>query len=394
VRVIFVTHSTQLYGANRSLLNLIDGVRPCGVQPLVVAPDSGDITWALHERGVPVHLAGLELWVDAKVATGVYGESPKESWGRHRLEAFRRLRTNEWSVRHCRAALSQWKPDVVYSNSSATPFGAMLAFALRVPHVWHIREFLDLHYGFRLDWGRSLSRWALRTASARIFVSEALRTHHIKKRDPCSHVIYNGIATASEFDRLLDATRSHKRSSEAYTFACVGLVYPSKGQEDAVRAMASLNHSNIRARLLIVGGGSLPPLRELAASVGVADKVEFLGEVRDVHRIYNECDAILMCSRNEGMGRVTVEAMAHGLPVIGADSGGTPELVQSGYNGFLYSPGDVKALADHMLRLVEDRQLGTQMGMNGWRFARERCTTEGYANSVYQVLASVGPQCR
>jgi hypothetical protein len=81
------------------------------------------------------------------------------------------------------------------------------------------------------------------------------------------------------------------------------------------------------------------------------------------------------------MGRVTAEAMAASRPVIGHAAGGTPELIQHGQTGLLYS-GGVDALAASMRRLLEQPAWGRQLGEAAWRDARERFTIERYAESV------------
>ena len=95
-----------------------------------------------------------------------------------------------------------------------------------------------------------------------------------------------------------------------------------------------------------------------------------------------------MCSRDEAMGRVTVEAMASGLPVIGHARGGTPELVRDGITGFLYTDG-AEALAARMLELVGDLSRAKRMGRGGAEEASKRFTVEGYASEVLAVYRSV-----
>jgi glycosyltransferase involved in cell wall biosynthesis len=95
-----------------------------------------------------------------------------------------------------------------------------------------------------------------------------------------------------------------------------------------------------------------------------------------------------MCSRNEAMGRVTVEAMGSGLPVIGHASGGTPELLEDGRTGLLY-PGGAEELAERMNTLVTNRAMARDLGNNGMLSAMERFNVERYASEVLEVYRSV-----
>lgn len=66
IKVAFLTHYTRLYGANRSLLNLIDGLSEYGISSYVISPSEGDITEALRVRGIPVEILPIELWVSPR----------------------------------------------------------------------------------------------------------------------------------------------------------------------------------------------------------------------------------------------------------------------------------------------------------------------------------------
>jgi glycosyltransferase involved in cell wall biosynthesis len=122
--------------------------------------------------------------------------------------------------------------------------------------------------------------------------------------------------------------------------------------------------------------------------LAVTDRVEFWGYIPDPERAFLTADAALMCSRNEAMGRVTVEAMSACRPVIGFDSGGTSELIDQDRTGLLYR-GDANALAECMARYVRAPELAHQHGEAGWRVARQRHSTETYAAQIFEVLRGV-----
>ena len=95
-----------------------------------------------------------------------------------------------------------------------------------------------------------------------------------------------------------------------------------------------------------------------------------------------------MCSKNEGMGRVTVEGMSACKPVIGYDNAGTSELIEHEHTGLLYSHGH-EELASNMLCILENPEFGYKMGENAWQIARRKFTIESYADCVYRVLSSI-----
>jgi glycosyltransferase involved in cell wall biosynthesis len=277
--------------------------------------------------------------------------------------------------------------DAVYTNVSVIPIGGMAALWLGRPHVWHIREFGDRDFQFYFNWGERMDRWFLRRATARIAVSAAVRSHVLPGcSEACqTRVVYNGVVRTAELDRLHGQARETRGIRQPYTFLMVGAVYPRKGQMTAIQALAALRRRSSDARLVIVGEGQVAECQELAAELGVADRVEFWGYQPDPAVAYRAADAVLMLSPNEAMGRVTVEAMAACRPVIGYDNAGTSELIQHEQNGLLYQDG-VEALVACMERCVRSPEWARELGEQGWESVRGSYTVETYARQVYAIL--------
>ena len=112
-----------------------------------------------------------------------------------------------------------------------------------------------------------------------------------------------------------------------------------------------------------------------------------ISESAPSHKIY--ADVVLMCSRREAFGRVTVEGMKLGKPVIGTRSGGTPEIVQEGETGFLYAPGDAQELAAKIGHLYANRAVRDLMGATARVCARERFNQQKYGRDVENILRRV-----
>jgi len=394
LRVAFITHYATLHGANRSLLALVDGLENYGVTSFVVAPEEGPLTEALRSRRVDHAVIPIRSWVSPRNHVGAHHDhitGTLYSGLQWTYNAMQLLRENVGLLPELLARLRAWGVDVIYTNTSVTEIGAMAACAMRRPHVWHIREFGDLDYGAHYHWGKKLCRFIIGRADAAIAISDAIRSYHLAAADPeKSFVIYNGVASLQDLDRLFHTaqTQTSPVRTDEYTFSLVGIIHPAKGQAEAVRALALLRNDMPGARLLIVGPGNADALRETAAALGVSESIEFWGYVEDPYEAYLASDAVLMCSRNEAMGRVTAEAMAACRPVIGFNSGGTQEIIEHEHTGLLYKGGP-EELARCMRRFMQDPSWARQLGENGWHVAREKYTVEAYAASVYTVLVSV-----
>jgi len=292
--------------------------------------------------------------------------------------------------------LRPWDPDLIHTNSSTTPFGALVAEVLNLPHVWHVREFGDLDYGLVHDLGSSVFRWFLDRADHLLAVSDVIRRHVLADIDTPTEVIYNGVVSE---DRLLELRETARdttadapwKEEGVFTFAILGRIRESKGQAQAVRAVHRLAENDRSARLLIAGEGNrgaTEKLHRLCRNLSIDDRVSFLGYVDEPFGVYRSADAVLMCSSQEAMGRVTVEAMAAMRPVIGRNAAGTSELVEHEVSGLLYD-GSVADLADSMRCLMDNRDFAHRLGEAGWEQVREKYTSETYARHVYQVFRHV-----
>jgi glycosyltransferase involved in cell wall biosynthesis len=381
LRVAFLTHYTELYGANLSLLNLIEGLGRYGVRAHVICPEQGDLLGVLTRRGVPAAVLPFEWWVSPRpTVLGIVA--------RH-LRNMRRFRSLAAQIR-------RWRCDLVYSNSSVFAIGAVAAARLGLPHVWHLREFGVRDYGLWPDFGAHLTRLGFRTADALIFVSNSLRRAVLGRMEVANaHVIYNGVAPESAFDERRRAAEALRGRRQPLTFVLVGRFRESKGQEIAIRAFARVAGQTPAVRLLLVGGAGQTGEQDyfdrchaLAKELSLMDRIEFWGYIPDPERAVLAADVALMCSRNEAMGRVTAEAMSACRPVIGFNNGGTSELIDPERTGLLYRGGP-DALAACMARYVADPELAWRHGDAGWHVACRRHSTEAYAAQIDAVLRGV-----
>ena len=386
LRICFLHHDTRLYGATRSLLNLIDGLKQYDVLPYVIIPSKGDIVTALESKHINFDVVSLEWWVYRRYKQDGLLENILYNFRQTRYILSQTINSFK-TLQKLSEKLLEWKIDVVYSNSTVIPLGALVAQKLKLPHVWHLREFVDLDYNFSYNFGKPLASFLISKSQAKIAVSKAVK-RHILGNFPC-HVIYNGVISAARAEELRKIAISKLENYQSiYTFVIAGLIKSEKGQSMAISALSIVAKEYPNVKLLIVGHGDTAPLKQLAISLAVETKVEFCGYIDDPYQIYLRSDALLMCSPNEAMGRVTVEAMTACLPVIGFDNGGTSELVIHNYTGLLYKNG-VEELANCMGLFIKDRSWSKCLGFNGWKIAHENYTIEACAKSVYDVLESI-----
>ena len=170
-------------------------------------------------------------------------------------------------------------------------------------------------------------------------------------------VIYNGVDQArfspEHRERLRPALRAALGlPSEAWVILMVGSGFERKGVEPLIRGFARLTDRQVR--LLVVGKGNARPYRALAARLGVAGRVAWVGPRPDVERFYAAADVVALPALYEPFGNVHLEALAAGLPVLASSRSGGAEIVRHGETGWiLESPEDPDAIARGLLALRE-----------------------------------------
>jgi L-malate glycosyltransferase len=123
---------------------------------------------------------------------------------------------------------------------------------------------------------------------------------------------------------------------------------------DVVKAFSKIAQ-HIKAKLLLVGDGpEVSAVCNLASKLGIRDKVLLMGKQDNVEDLYNLSDLMLLLSEKESFGLVALEAMACGVPCIGTNIGGIPEVIEDGVNGFICEVGDISLIADKALSLLTD----------------------------------------
>lgn len=168
---------------------------------------------------------------------------------------------------------------------------------------------------------------------------------------------------------------------------------PVKRVEDVVRVFARVAET-VDAVLVMIGEGPTQRLaRDLSESLGVANRVRFLGNQMDVPSLMGCGDIFLFPSELESFGLAPLEAMACEMPVIGSDSGGIPEVVAHGETGFLAFVGDVARMAEYALLLARDPALRARMGIAGRKRAVELFSPEAMVDqyeAVYREVLGAG----
>jgi glycosyltransferase involved in cell wall biosynthesis len=185
---------------------------------------------------------------------------------------------------------------------------------------------------------------------------------------------------------------------DSQTIIYAGVLTPLKGIHHLIDAFGCIAAKFPSAQLLIVGKDEnrtyAADLKKQVAKLGLDGRVQFLGALpqSELAKRMAKASVLVLPSKSEGLGRVVIEAMATGTPVIGSRVGGIPELVEDGVNGFLVTPGDESALAEKMRWLLENTDEARAMGRRGRVFAERSFSTDCYLKAYKQIFELAQPR--
>ena len=375
---ILVVHSSaELYGSDRSLLDFIKH-RGHDMAVTVVLPETGILEKELKTAGATVIVGEV-----CKIQRGMLSPS---GMLRTLLAGFR-------AVRFLGQAHKKHRFDAVYSNTVAVLGGALCARWWGIPHVWHIREILTGSKTLTTGFQSLVAR-----LSYAVVCNSGQTLHWIQPKTASSkyRVIWNG------FDAPPVATdRSAARAElgitgEEVLFVLVGRINAWKGQKLFIEAFASLP-PDARAHIKLAIVGSAPAgqehyERDLLTHIserGVDSRVEMIAYRPDIEAIWIASDVVVVPSTEpEPFGRVAIEAMGFGRPVIAAKHGGLVEIVLDGETGLLVPPRDADALAGAMQELATNAGLRNRMGQLGRARLVSQFSVLAYATQLGEVIRS------
>lgn len=362
LNIMYIAHERKMGGASLCLLTLAKEMKEKGHHVCVVVPFMrSPIAEKLREAGIKTIGIFFGWWMMPSY------------WGGLFKMAFRMLYMMEgiavWRISHY---IRKEKIDIVHSNSSVIDVGSKAAARSGVSHVWHFREFGDLDYRLMFLKGRRKSIQYLNNSNdINIFISMCLREHYGELKDEKrNHVVYDGVS-----DDYLNLRQDDLVGEP--TFLIAGNLQRNKRQDIVLKAVKLLKEKEITNFKVIIAGGiaSTRDSQKYAKELEIfikqndLDNVQLVGFVSDMNAIRRKSDVEIVASTMEAFGRVTVEAMLSGNPVLAADSGANGELIEEGRTGWLFETGNEYALADKMFMVIENKCAIRSIGKNAFNVA-------------------------
>jgi glycosyltransferase involved in cell wall biosynthesis len=373
-RVLFVLNAAG-GGAAMSTISLIEALAGEGIGSCAVCHPAGT---AAEQQALRDAVSGAVeftplYWWNRKIRVPLW---------RRPLSELKQIVSTGWSHGSTARVVEkarQWGADLIHTNTILTPEGGLAARRLGLPHVWHLRELVGPGKPYRLPYeGPAFGRYMAAHASKLVANSHAsaelvgpwlppglletvpngielgrfqVRNAPQRERGLVVGMIGNLTSRVKKHPLFIDAASRVDRGLDV-TFRIYGRDPSQAGK--------------------VHGDPYVDALHAQIARLGLGGRVEFPGFVDDPARIMSELDVLVHPADGESFGRIVVEAMAAGLPVVGVRGGGVAEIIADGRTGLVSRPDDAGDLAAQIERLARDPQLRSELGRAG----RERAQAE------------------
>ena len=386
MKVVYIPDVGETYGAAISFKEMVSGLnRIYGVEPVILTSQTGILTEYAKENDFETHAIGHKAFLISS------GSTPVRKFIKKSLKPYYKMQYKkaiEAAIHEAEKYVDFSQVDLIHSNVNRNDVGALLAEKYGIPHEWHIREFGDKDYEcFSLR--DSYIEFMNSHADRFIAVSKAVKEHWAEKgldRDRID-VAYDGV------DPCRYDINTNRKKDDKIRMIFSGAIIPSKGQIQAIQALAGLDPNlKKRIRLDIYGTGAKEyvwKLKKIIKDNGLEGSVEFKGYCDDLYKKINSYDIGFVCSRSEGFGRVTIEYMMSGVCVIASDTGANVELIRDGENGVLYRYSDIQDLRKKLQDVIFHIEQTRKMAENAYKISKASFTTENGLKDIYGVYEKV-----
>ncbi len=320
MKVLFIISSITFFdGSSKSFMNMLDGLIKLGVQPMIVFPSADGIYEFYRSKRIPSMVLNYRM--------AVY--PPLKSWKDYVMFLPRlcgRIGVNYIASRKLREIAKRFKPDIIHTNVSVIDIGYRVSRQLKIPHIYHVREYGDKDFALYHYPMRSCFLKNLKKRSYAICITKDIQRHCNLTADN-SWVIYNGVCLESQI-------RFNPQKKNYFLFA--GRLEPAKGVEELLIAFADfcMQRPDLDTRLKIAGDTIniryYDFLLNEVKRLHIEERVDFLGKRKDINDLMTDAYLMIVPSKFEGFGRITAEAMQNGTLVLGRDMAGTKEQFDNG----------------------------------------------------------------
>ncbi|MBD3181531.1 glycosyltransferase [Candidatus Poribacteria bacterium] len=370
--ILYLSSSGYTGGAEISLYHLVMDLNKDRYEPFVLCPHSGNLVDKFKTNQISTCIIPLPSWRKIKSLPFKYSCLDR---------VIRFAQSKSINLIHC---------NTIWVNHYACKTGKKLD----IPVICHLRDLIAVE---------QVKKYSLDKINAVIAISDSVREVLIKSGIDNKRVyrIYNGVDLS--LFKNLKRTLRREYSVSGYLVGIVGQMNPTsqwKGQREFLHAAAEILKSRSDVHFVLIGGDNTPvsspehgsyikELKELSRQLNIDEKTIFTGFRKDIPNVMASLDILVSASWAEPFGRVIIEAMAAGCPVIATKAGGAPEIVCDNITGKLVPPKNPRAIANGVLEILQDAELMRNMSYAGQKRARDKFSIDKNVREIQKVYQHI-----
>jgi glycosyltransferase involved in cell wall biosynthesis len=351
--ILFLSHSSELNGAELMLIQTLERLDRTRFKSVLVIPRPGPLKKYADESGIETIIVPMKWWLSDR--THVWRQPFAWIWNIQSIIILLNIIRNR-------------NIHLVFTNSAVGFSGALASKISRRLHVWYLHEILggnDIQ--LRCFLGKKWLTNFISAYSCRVLGNSRATLDHFS--DPSkTRLVYNGIAKTENPDQSFLGTRKELGWEEDdIILGMVGRVCPEKGQMEALEAFALLKVEFPTLKLLVIGEIKdkkyFLKIEKRVQRLSLKEDVLFAGRMENIINVIHTMDFLIVASRSESFGRVIIEAMSVKTPVVAVRSGGIPEIIENGINGFLVPSNDPNDLVSIVRPILENREIAASAAL-------------------------------
>lgn len=376
--VLIINQSAELYGADKAILELINNF-PENYTPIVVLHEEGPLKSLLEKKRIQVIKASV-----IKVKRGILKPSFFLKLPFEIIKSFIVIKKQ----------LRGKKIHLIHSNATSVFIGAFYSFFFRIPHLWHVHEIIEKPRRIALTYPKIINFFSKKV----VFNSIATANHFtsiLPKIKRKSVIIHNGQERNKDKSSSSEITKIRASFNANFNnkiiIGLIGRISEIKGQDLLVDAYILLLKKYKNIHLVFIGStvkGKEDYLNKVLEKIkknSLEDKITFINFQENIWPYYDALDVIVVPStEKESFGLVATEAMLSKKPVIAANHGGLLEIVKLEETGLFFKANDSNDLAKKIELLLNNQNLISIYGENGYKRVNEFFSTKNFINKFKQ----------
>lgn len=373
IKVLFVHSSSELYGSDRSLLNIIRGIDKTKYEVHVILPCEGPLCVELRQ------ISDVELTIfDVAVLR-------RKNLNIHGIFVF--LVNLICSVKYIEKYIKNNYIDIVDTNTAVVFPGAIAARRMKKKSVWHIREIIKNKFE------NKVISVIMNLFSDIIVANSKSTAQSLQVPKDKIRIVYNAVNTGE----LLGVSKSTSKSINVHPIVgMAGRINRWKGQKLFVDAASEVHDRYPDVEFWIAGDTYAgeeylrTDLTEYIHDRSLENKVKLLGQVKNMNDFYQKIDIFVLPSiKPEPFGLVILEAMEHKIPVIATNHGGPTEIIKNGETGFLVDYNSSEMMAKTIEMLIEKPLMRKSIGENSFRYAQQNFSVDVMIKKIEAIFSDL-----